>query len=72
MKNQISVSSILDKLHNYDILFFIDLGNAPFAKHDVTSKSAMLGIGHGGNQYWSHKNPNAVGRRTGNRKKKNN
>jgi len=47
-------------------------GNAPFAKHDVTSKSAMLGIGHGGNQYWSHKNPNAVGRRTGNRKKKNN
>lgn len=53
-------------------LFFIDLGNAPFAKHDVTSKSAMLGIGHGGNQYWSHKNPNAVGRRTGNRKKKNN
>ena len=33
-------------------LFFIDLGNAPFAKHDVTSKSAMLGIGHGGNQYF--------------------
>jgi len=47
-------------------------GNAPFAVNDVNSKSAMLGFGLGhGNHHWAHKNPNAVGRKTGNRKKKN-
>ena len=46
-------------------------GNAPFVKRDVTSKSAILGVGQDqGNHYWNHKNPNAVGRKTGNRKKK--
>ena len=29
-----------------------------------------MGVGKATNQYWLHKNPNAVGRNTGNRKKK--
>lgn len=45
-------------------------GNGPFTKNDVTSRSAMMGVGKATNQYWLHKNPNAVGRNTGNRKKK--
>jgi hypothetical protein len=52
-----------------EIIYFT--GNAPFAKHDVTSRSALLGIGvEPTGHYWAHKNPNAVGRKTGNRKKK--
>jgi len=51
-------------------------GSSPFVTKDVTSKSAMLGL-HGrgkGNaevpgMYWARKNPNAVKKNTGNRKK---
>jgi len=46
-------------------------GNGPFQLNDVNSKSAMLGFGMADNHYWAHRNPNAVGRKTGNRKKKN-
>ena len=46
-------------------------GQGPFVMNDVNSRSAMLGIGMQGNHYWDRKNPNASGRRTGNRKKKN-
>ena len=46
-------------------------GNGPFAMHDVNSRSAMLGLGVGQGNHWAKKNPNAVGRKTGNRKKKN-
>lgn len=48
-------------------------GESPFALHDVTSKSAMLGVPgmqNGSNAYWSKKNPNSSAKRTGNRKKK--
>jgi len=52
-------------------------GNSPFYTKDVTSKSAMLGLqGQGkGNAavpglYWDRKNPNAVKKNTGNRRKK--
>jgi len=52
-------------------------GNSPFYTKDVTSKSAMLGLqGQGkGNAavpglYWDQKNPNAVKKNTGNRRKK--
>jgi len=52
-------------------------GNSPFYIKDVTSKSAMLGLqGQGkGNAavpglYWDRKNPNAVKKNTGNRRKK--
>ena len=49
-------------------------GESPFALHDVTSKSAMLGVPgmmqNGSNAYWSKKNPNSCAKRTGNRKKK--
>ena len=51
-------------------------GNSPFITKDVTSKSAMLGLGGGskGNAmasgfYWTQRNPNAVRKNTGNRKK---
>jgi len=51
-------------------------GTSPFVIKDVTSKSAMLGLhgrGKGNAQipgaYWSRKNPNAVKKNTGNRKK---
>lgn len=49
-------------------------GNSPFSLHDVTSKSAVLGtpgVGIMNNMYWMKKNPNASGKSTGNRKKKN-
>merc|ERR1712014_479797 len=52
-------------------------GNSPFYTKDVTSRSAMLGLqGQGkGNAavpglYWDQKNPNAVKKNTGNRRKK--
>jgi len=45
-------------------------GNTPFMKNDVTSRSAMMGVDKTSNQYWLRKNPNAVGKNTGNRKKK--
>jgi len=52
------------------------VGGSPFVTHDVTSKSAMLGLAGGskGNAappgfYWSRKNPNSVRKNTGNRKK---
>lgn len=45
--------------------------NSAFVKHDVTSVSALMGVGKATtNQYWLRKNPNAVGKNTGNRKKK--
>jgi len=48
-------------------------GDSPFALHDVTSKSAMLGVPafmqNGSNAYWNKKNPNAARKGTGNRKK---
>merc|ERR1719228_2233023 len=51
-------------------------GSSPFITKDVTSKSAMLGL-HGSGKgnaevpgvYWARKNPNAVKKNTGNRKK---
>lgn len=51
-------------------------GNSPFVSKDVTSKSAMLGL-HGSGKgnaevpglYWNRRNPNAVKKNTGNRKK---
>ena len=51
-------------------------GGSPFVTHDVTSKSAMLGLS-GANKgnapppgfYWSQRNPNSVRKNTGNRKK---
>lgn len=51
-------------------------GGSPFVTHDVTSKSAMMGLA-GGNKgnaappgfYWSKRNPNSVRKNTGNRKK---
>ena len=46
-------------------------GNGPFAMHDVNSRSAMLGMGQTQGNHWARRNPNAVGRKTGNRKKKN-
>ena len=46
------------------------LGNNPFMKNDVTSVSAMMGVDKTSKQYWLRKNPNAVGKNTGNRKKK--
>ena len=49
-------------------------GNSPFALHDVTSKSAIIGtpgVGEMNNMYWMKKNPNSSGKSTGNRKKKN-
>jgi len=46
-------------------------GDGPFSTRDVNSKSAMLGMGVGQGNHWAQKNPNAVGRKTGNRKKKN-
>ena len=47
-------------------------GASPFALKDVTSKSAMMNMGDGDkHMYWMNRNPNAVGRKTGNRKKKN-
>ena len=54
----------------HNIIYALFLGNAPFMKNDVTSRSAMLGVGNTTRQYWLHKNPNAVGKNTGNRKKK--
>jgi len=51
-------------------------GNSPFVTKDVTSKSAMLGLQGSGKgnaevpgAYWNRKNPNAVKKNTGNRKK---
>ena len=44
-------------------------GHDTFALNDFNSKSAMLGMGQG--NHWARRNPNAVGRKTGNRKKKN-
>lgn len=46
-------------------------GSGPFTMHDVNSRSAMLGMGVGQGNHWAQRNPNAVGRKTGNRKKKN-
>lgn len=46
-------------------------GNGPFATRDVNSRSAMLGMGVVSGNHWAQRNPNAVGRKTGNRKKKN-
>ena len=53
-------------------------GNSPFLTKDVTSRSAMLGLkGPGLGQaaptglYWAKKNPNAAGKNTGNKKKRN-
>ena len=46
-------------------------GHDTFALNDVNSKSAMLGMGQGQGNHWARRNPNAVGRKTGNRKKKN-
>ena len=50
--------------------------HSPFVTKDVTSKSAQLGLGgaHKGNAlpsgfYWTQRNPNAVRKNTGNRKK---
>ena len=54
----------------YVKLIFLFEGNAPFSQNDVTSRSAMLGVGKTSHQYWLHKNPNAVCKKTGNRKKK--
>jgi hypothetical protein len=52
-------------------LLFSCVGNSAFVKHDVTSVSALMGVGKATtNQYWLRKNPNAVGKNTGNRKKK--
>lgn len=52
-------------------------GNSPFVTRDVTSKAAMLGLGgtNRGNAqptgfYWAQRNPNAVRKNTGNKKKK--
>ncbi len=46
-------------------------GNAPFAKRDVTSRSAMLGVGNGQTgHYWSRKNPNEPVHKSGTRRKK--
>jgi len=51
-------------------------GNSPFVTKDVTSKSAMLGLQGSGKgnaevpgAYWNRRNPNAVKKNTGNRKK---
>jgi RNA-binding protein NOB1 len=51
-------------------------GNSPFTAKDVTSKSAMLGLQGSGKgnaevpgAYWNRRNPNAVKKNTGNRKK---
>jgi len=51
-------------------------GNSPFVGKDVTSKSAMLGLQGSGKgnaevpgAYWNKRNPNAVKKNTGNRKK---
>ena len=48
-------------------------GNSPFSVKGVTSKSAQLGL-KGGNtkvsgKYWNKRNPNAPGKKTGNRKR---
>merc|ERR1712029_1212266 len=45
-------------------------GNDPFSKNDVTSKSAMIGVGHHARPYWECKNPNDLRKRTGNNKRK--
>jgi len=45
-------------------------GNDPFSKNDVTSKSAMMGVGHHAKPYWECKNPNDLRKRTGNNKRK--
>ena len=45
-------------------------GNDPFSKNDVTSKSAMMGVGHHAKPYWECKNPNDLRKRTGNNKSK--
>eukprot|EP00092_Neocalanus_flemingeri_P008169 GFUD01008809.1.p1 GENE.GFUD01008809.1~~GFUD01008809.1.p1 ORF type:complete len:538 (+),score=169.22 GFUD01008809.1:46-1659(+) len=51
-------------------------GSSPFVVKDVTSKSAMLGLQGAGKgnaevpgAYWARRNPNAVKKNTGNRKK---
>ena len=46
-------------------------GHDTFALNNINSKSAMLGMGQGQGNHWARRNPNAVGRKTGNRKKKN-
>ncbi|XP_059078626.1 RNA-binding protein NOB1-like [Tigriopus californicus] len=49
-------------------------GDSPFSLHDVTSRSAIIGVpdkGHmASSMYWNKSNPNAVGKNTGNRRKK--
>ncbi|XP_040569741.1 RNA-binding protein NOB1 isoform X2 [Lepeophtheirus salmonis] len=50
-------------------------GSSPFILRDVNSKSAIVGtpgVGIMNNFYWMKKNPNEVGRGTGNRRKKKN
>ena len=56
----------------FNILKFAMLltGNDPFSKNDVTSKSAMMGVGHHAKPYWECKNPNDLRKRTGNNKRK--
>jgi RNA-binding protein NOB1 len=44
-------------------------GNSPFSSNDVTSRSSLINVtGH--QKYWMKRNPNAVGKSTGNRKKR--
>eukprot|EP00095_Tigriopus_kingsejongensis_P006982 maker-scaffold641_size121017-snap-gene-0.22 protein:Tk06982 transcript:maker-scaffold641_size121017-snap-gene-0.22-mRNA-1 annotation:"rna-binding protein nob1" len=49
-------------------------GDSPFCLRDVTSRSAIIGVPEKGHvaaaMYWNKKNPNAVGKNTGNRRKK--
>ena len=55
-------------------LFFPSSGDSPFSKHDVTSRSALIGVPEKGHMaagmYWNKRNPNAVSKKTGNRRKK--
>ncbi|QQP32464.1 CG2972 CG2972PAlike, partial [Caligus rogercresseyi] len=49
--------------------------SSPFILHDTNSKSALVGtpgVGAMNNLYWMKKNPNEIGRGTGNRRKKKN
>jgi len=44
-------------------------GNSPFSSNDVTSRSSLINV-TGQHKYWMRRNPNEVGRTTGNRKKR--
>ncbi len=58
------------------LIFLFFSGNSPFVLRDVTSRSAMLGVGRqdkaGSTAYWNRSNPNSVPKKTGNRRKKRN